>query len=91
MEPCHRLREELDIPPHQTELDLPQADDIRISDPAPIMRAAGDTIELTRMTFAFAPSGPKGGPVFNFRSDGRNFSNSKRCLIPASAFFEFTG
>ncbi|PWJ86982.1 putative SOS response-associated peptidase YedK [Mesorhizobium loti] len=81
----------LDIPTHQTELDLPQADDIRISEPAPIMRAAGGTIELTRMTFAFPPSGPKGGPVFNFRSEGRNFSNSKRCLIPASAFFEFTG
>ncbi|MDF3156590.1 SOS response-associated peptidase family protein [Mesorhizobium sp. XAP10] len=81
----------LDIPTYQTELDLPQADDIRISDPAPIMRAAGDTIELTRMTFAFPPSGPKGGPIFNIRSEGRNFSNSKRCLIPASAFFEFTG
>jgi putative SOS response-associated peptidase YedK len=25
------------------------------------------------------------------RSDGRRFSDSKRCLIPASAFFEFTG
>ncbi|RUY04757.1 SOS response-associated peptidase, partial [Mesorhizobium sp. M7A.F.Ca.US.005.03.2.1] len=71
----------LDIPTYQTELDLPQADDIRISDPAPIMRAAGDTIELTRMTFAFPPSGPKGGPIFNFRSEGRNVSNSKRCLI----------
>ncbi|RUZ99983.1 SOS response-associated peptidase family protein [Mesorhizobium sp. M7A.F.Ca.US.001.02.1.1] len=81
----------LDIPTHQTELDLPQADDIRISDPAPIMRAAGDTIELTRMTFAFPPSGSKGGPVFNFRSEGRQFGNSNRCLIPASAFFEFTG
>ena len=81
----------LDIPTHQTELDLPQAGDIRISDPAPIMRAAGDRIELARMTFAFPPSGPKGGPVFNFRSEGRDFSNSKRCLIPASAFFEFTG
>lgn len=81
----------LHIPTQQTELDLPQADDIRISDPAPIMRAVGDTIELTRMTFAFPPSGPKGGPIFNFRSEGRSFSNSKRCLIPASAFFEFTG
>jgi putative SOS response-associated peptidase YedK len=55
------------------------------------MRAAGDAIELTRMTFSFPPSGPKGGPIFNFRSEGRHFGDSKRCLIPASAFFEFTG
>ena len=28
---------------------------------------------------------------FNFRSDGRRFGDSKRCLVPASALFEFTG
>ena len=81
----------LKIPSHQTELDLPKADDIRINDPAPIMRSAGDAIELASMTFGFPPSGPKGGPVFNFRSEGRRFADSKRCLVPASAFFEFTG
>jgi putative SOS response-associated peptidase YedK len=43
------------------------------------------------MTFGFPPTGPKGGPVFNFRSEGRQFGGSKRCLVPASAFFEFTG
>jgi putative SOS response-associated peptidase YedK len=37
------------------------------------------------------PKGPRGGPVFNFRSEGRRFDNSNRCLIPATAFFEFTG
>lgn len=79
------------FPSHQTELDLPQADDIRINDPPPIMRVAGDAIELASMTFGFPPAGPKGGPVFNFRSEGRQFGNSKRCLVPASAFFEFTG
>ncbi|WP_348628809.1 hypothetical protein [Mesorhizobium sp. WSM3866] len=41
------------IPTHQTELDLPQGDDIRINDPAPIMRDAGDAIELASMTFGF--------------------------------------
>jgi putative SOS response-associated peptidase YedK len=25
------------------------------------------------------------------RSEGRKFGNSRRCLIPASAFYEFTG
>ena len=34
---------------------------------------------------------PKGGPVFNFRSEGRRFADSKRRLVPGSAFFEFTG
>lgn len=55
----------------------------------PVMRAAGNLIELVQMNFSFPPSGPKGGPVFNFRSEGRDFSKSNRCLIPASAFFEF--
>ncbi|WP_292417260.1 SOS response-associated peptidase family protein [Mesorhizobium sp.] len=70
---------------------LPQADDIRVNDPAPLMRVAGDAVELASMTFGFPPAGPKGGPGFNFRSEGRQFGNSTRCLIPASAFFEFTG
>jgi putative SOS response-associated peptidase YedK len=42
------------------------------------------------MTFGFPPKG-RGGPVFNFRSEGRRFGSSNRCLIPASGFFEFTG
>ena len=54
------------------------------------MRAAGNGIELVSMNFSFPPSGPRGGPVFNFRSEGRRFDKSNRCLIPASAFFEFT-
>ena len=43
------------------------------------------------MTFGFPPKNPRGSPVFNFKSEGRRFDKSKRCLIPASAFFEFTG
>lgn len=88
---CDMMRSlELGIPTDQTELDLPQADDVKINDLAPVMRAAGTNIELSQMNFSFPPSG-KGGPVFNFRSEGRHFGDSKRCLIPASAFFEFTG
>jgi putative SOS response-associated peptidase YedK len=82
---------ELGIPARQTEADLPQAADIRIGDMAPVMRAAGNVIELTPMRFGFPPSSPRGGPVFNYRSEGRRFDNSKRCLIPATGFFEFTG
>lgn len=80
------------IPPRQGELDLKQADDVRINDIAPVMRAAGaNTIELAPMSFGFPPPRPKASPIFNFRSEGRRFGDSKRCLVPASAFFEFTG
>ncbi|MEH2512222.1 putative SOS response-associated peptidase YedK [Nitrobacteraceae bacterium AZCC 1564] len=82
---------ELGIPTQQTELDLPMANDIKINDQGPVMRAAGNGIELVPMNFSFPPSSPRAGPVFNFRSEGRNFEKSNRCLIPASAFFEFTG
>ena len=82
---------ELGIPTQQTELDLPQADDIKINDLGPVMRAAVNGIELVPMNFSFSPPGPRGGPVFNFRSEGRHFDKSNRCLIPTSAFFEFTG
>lgn len=80
------------IPPRQSELDLRQADDVRINDTAPVMRAAGDNaIELVPMSFGFPPPRPKASPIFNFRSEGRHFGESRRCLVPASAFFEFTG
>ena len=82
---------ELSIPDWQTEQDLAGADDVRISDMAPVMRAGGNDVELASMQFGFPPANQKGGPVFNFRSEGRSFGDSKRCLIPASAFFEFTG
>ena len=81
----------LPVPQRQSELDLPEADDVRISDVAPVMRVAGDEVELVPMTFSFPPGRPGGAPVFNFRSEGRHFANSNRCIIPASAFFEFTG
>jgi putative SOS response-associated peptidase YedK len=79
------------IPSEQTELDLPRADDIRIRDMAPVMRAAGNGVALAPMRWSFAPARPGGKPVFNFRSEGRSFKDNRRCLIPASAFFEFTG
>ncbi|ACK52010.1 protein of unknown function DUF159 [Methylocella silvestris BL2] len=79
------------IPARQSDADLPQADDVRITDLAPVVRAAGADVELVPMSFGFPPATPRGGPVFNFRSEGRSFANTNRCLIPASAFFEFTG
>jgi hypothetical protein len=38
----------LRVPGRQGELDLPQADDIRINDTGPVIRAAGNEIELVR-------------------------------------------
>jgi putative SOS response-associated peptidase YedK len=82
---------ELGTATQQDELDLRQADDIKIGDVGPVMRVAGNAVELAPMKFGFPPSSPRGGPVFNFRLEGRQFDKSNRCLIPASAFFEFTG
>ena len=75
----------------ETAADLPQADDIKIGDFGTVVRAAGNGVELVQMKFGWPPPRPKAGPVFNFKSDGRHFDTSKRCLIILSGFFEFTG
>jgi putative SOS response-associated peptidase YedK len=82
---------ELGVRTDQGAADLRPADDVRISEMAPVMRAAGNGIELASMRFGFPPPRPKAAPVFNFRSEKRDFSKSNRCLIPASGFYEFTG
>ncbi len=63
-------------------------EDIRITDTAPVVRlnAAGEA-ELVQLRWSWP--GPGGKPVYNFRSEGRQFA-SGRCLIPADAFYEFT-
>lgn len=71
--------------------ELPQADDIKIGDVGPVLRAAGNGAELVAMTFGWPPPRPKAPPVFNFKSDKRSFKDSKRCVIVCSGFFEFTG
>ena len=63
-------------------------DDIKITDRAPIIRPDGDGARLDVMRWSWP--GPKGAPVFNFRSDGRRFDVAQRCLIPADGFYEFT-
>ncbi|MBV8935969.1 MAG: SOS response-associated peptidase [Alphaproteobacteria bacterium] len=69
---------------------LEPRDDIRITDRAPILRAAaedGNAVELVQRRWSWP--GPGGKPVYNFRSDGREFP-SGRCLIVADGFYEFT-
>lgn len=64
--------------------------EIRISDNAPIVRAgtAGPgAYELVTRRWSWP--GPGGKPVFNFRSEGREFG-SGRCLIVADGFYEYT-
>ena len=82
---CRMMRAlELGVPTQQSGTDLPRADRIRINDIGPVMRASGNGIELAPMRFGFPPPKPRGAPIFNFRSEGRDFAQSKRCLIPAS-------
>ena len=64
--------------------------DIKITDTAPIVRMidgepnAGDLVQRR-----WSWPGQNGRPVYNFRSDGREF-NAGRCLIVADGFYEFT-
>lgn len=69
-------------------------DDIRITDRAAIIRTAGETeaggelaADLVQRRWSWP--GPGGKPVYNFRSEGREF-NRGRCLIIADGFYEFT-
>ena len=65
-------------------------DDVRITERAPILRAAqesGLAVDLVQRRWSWPGAGGK--PVYNFRSDGREFA-SGRCLIVADGFYEFT-
>ncbi len=61
---------------------------IKIRDSAVIVRLAGG--ELVGSTATWAWPGPNGAPVFNFRSEARDFSHNDRVLILADGFFEYT-
>ena len=69
--------------------------DIKITDTAPIVRTViGDAGEGDRtagdlVQRRWSWPGPGRRPVYNFRSDGREFA-SGRCLIVADGFYEFT-
>lgn len=82
---------ELATPASETEADLYLADDLKIGDIGPVLIVSGNGVELKPMTFGWPPPRPKAGPVFNFKSDGRSFADSRRCVIVLSGFFEFVG
>jgi putative SOS response-associated peptidase YedK len=78
-------------------------DDVRITDRAPIVRAASAqpgavepggrqrlallSVELVQRRWSWP--GPGGKPVYNFRSEGRDLRRG-RCLVLADGFYEFT-
>lgn len=63
-----------------------QPKDIRITDPAPIVRMGQNGPEMVIRRWSWP--GQHGKPVFNLRSEGRSFTN--RCLAIADGFYEFT-
>jgi putative SOS response-associated peptidase YedK len=61
--------------------------DIRITDRAPVVRWNQDHAELVVRRWSWPAAGGK--PVFNMRSDGREFPKD-RCLVPMDGFYEYT-
>ena len=82
---------ELSTPSTESKTDVSKSDEIRIGDIGPVLRAAGNGVEIVHMRFGWPPPRPKAGPVFNFKSDKRHFEDLRRCVIILSGFFEFTG
>ncbi len=68
--------------------DLSGKASVKIRDTAPIFRLTDG--KLTASMTPWAWPGPGGKPVFNFKSEGRDFSHNDRVLIFADAFFEYT-
>jgi putative SOS response-associated peptidase YedK len=69
---------------------LAPLESIRITDPNAIIRASAEeqgAAELVVRRWSWP--GTNGRPVYNFRSEGREFSTG-RCLIVADGFYEFT-
>lgn len=69
---------------------LEPRDDIKITDPGAIVRS----IDVPRgqgqlVQRRWSRPAPNGKPVYNFRSEGREF-DSGRCLIVMDGFYEFT-
>jgi len=67
---------------------LEPRDSIRPTDPAPVIVGRDGGAVLQQLRWGFPR--PKGGPIINFRSEGRRFPTG-RCLVPSDGFYEFTG
>ena len=62
---------------------------VRITDRAPIVRFNRDSGSAELVERRWSWPAPGGKPVFNMRSDGREFGRD-RCLVVADGFYEFT-
>ena len=65
--------------------------DIWPTETAPVFRRHEGGVELAQLRWGFPPASVKGRVVINFKSEGRSFAKSRRCIVPASYFFEFKG
>jgi putative SOS response-associated peptidase YedK len=66
-----------------------QPRDVRITDRAPIVRFNQQSGNAELIERRWSWPAPGGKPVFNMRSDGREFGRD-RCLVLADGFYEFT-
>jgi putative SOS response-associated peptidase YedK len=66
---------------------LASLESIRITDPAAIVRTGSEGAELVMRRWSWP--GPAGKPVYNFRSENRDFT-SGRCIVLVDGFYEFT-
>ena len=66
-----------------------QPRDVRITEKAPIVRFNAERGVAQLVERRWSWPGPGGKPVFNMRSDGREFSRD-RCLVMADGFYEYT-
>jgi putative SOS response-associated peptidase YedK len=63
--------------------------DVRISEKAPIVKFDAERGVAQLVERRWSWPGPGGKPVFNMRSDGREFGKD-RCLVIADGFYEYT-
>jgi putative SOS response-associated peptidase YedK len=68
---------------------VPAREDIKITDMGPIVRSSEGSVRGELVNRRWNWPGPSGKPVYNFRSEGRDFS-SHRCLVLCDGFYEFT-
>lgn len=68
---------------------VPAREDIKITDIAPIVKSSDGAAAGSLVNRRWSWPGQGGKPVYNFRSDGRDFVE-KRCLVLCDGFYEFT-
>ena len=89
-----RLMKEMEnIPPFEWEAeripnDAGPTPHVKITEKGLIARLKGGRLTGSMTTWAWKT--PQGKPVFNFVSEKRDFSNTARCLILATGFYEYT-